>query len=669
MSSGSTPTSPVLGSSPTKASGVSGVRRPNAVLARYGGQFGPTGTAAGPKSPNESPVSLANFMGGKAAGPRLGKLVGDGKSAPPEADMIHENRRVALPGLANPAFQSSTGGRSLASFLGERADAMGNHNPKPQPQVTPTPSAPPSSTLTSSVPMPATSPSPSRSPMLSPSAASSASQPVSSSGPARLPGRETAAARSDSAPPTASLRGLSVSNTVAQRIREAQQRDATAQKEIDSMKVGGSRSTPQSPSVRDRWPPLSQHIDMPARSSSDEPKFAGARSPTKYGNALPGLASRSPLQESPPKSWSTSPMREHAPAEPRQEPVRLPGMGAASSPFRKSPQIQRLQEHEETINPTDAESLEPKQVLEPLTKSRARGPVRRGAPARSTPDQAAEECNKSTTPAAAADERVIAASAQSTAKPVRRTTGKRIHVLISGSGSNLQSLIDATLLDPPAGMPTISGAQISFVLSNRKAAYGLTRAAESNPPIPTKVLALKTWQNRNPGGTREEYDQVLARAVLDGPSEEGQGAPPDLIVLAGFMHIVSEPFLHALGHRTSLPTNTPTIGSRPSKPVPIINLHPALPGAFDGANAIPRAFEAYREGTIEKTGCMVHEVVADVDRGRPIIVREVPILPSYDLDRLETEIHKIEHVIIVQAADLVLKGHLEELDRAGDANQ
>uniref|UniRef100_V5F3J2 phosphoribosylglycinamide formyltransferase 1 n=2 Tax=Kalmanozyma brasiliensis (strain GHG001) TaxID=1365824 RepID=V5F3J2_KALBG len=817
--------SPVLGSSPTKASGVTGVKRANSLLARYGGQYGPTGVAAGPKGATDSPVSLANFMGGRAAGPRLGKLAGDGKSAPPEADLIHENRRVPMPGMVPNT------GRSLASFLEDRADASGNRRAGGSPRSPVTEASTPPSPVKASSPAKysftsaelgrpsnnaastgssamQTPPSPKKayldliekqshaestnspaSPIIprasSPSkfnkfsgadsvtasprlerpaspvkaASFSSSSPftaVSSSTrdsapdnnslhvsrPLAIPNAQSRSYTSEASPerkdaatsplkpeeievpaasgqikvdnglgkgwsrpaeqadaptsqptsrsnsytselsnadrlPTKSLSRLSAQKMVGQRIKEAQMRDVVAQKEADSMQVGSTgRSVPSSPAVRDRWPPAIQTGASPAKPSLDERRSGGSPwSPTKYGNALPGLAGRSPTKETSSSPWQSSPKKNEIVAEPRAEPIRLPGMGGSASPFARF--AENKARTEEAISIPDLSSSantagNTDQVLTPLTKARAKGPVRKAATsdaklAGSSPSAAAQSSLPTTSTATPQSEAKTASVAST--KPPRRTTGKRVHVLVSGSGSNLQSLIDATLLNPPAGIPVIDNAQITFVLSNRKAAYGLTRAAESNPPIPTKVLSLKTWQNRNPGGTREQYDTVLARAVLDGPSAEGAGSPPDLIVLAGFMHIVSEPFLHALGHKTSLPASTPTIGTRPSKAVPIINLHPALPGAFDGANAIPRAFEAYQQGLTDKTGCMVHEVVADVDRGRPIIVREVPILPTYDLDQLEQAIHKIEHVIIVQAADLVLKGHLEQLDRQQAENK
>lgn len=230
-------------------------------------------------------------------------------------------------------------------------------------------------------------------------------------------------------------------------------------------------------------------------------------------------------------------------------------------------------------------------------------------------------------------------------RPQRSTTGKEIVVLISGSGSNLQALIDATCGETPR----IQGAYIGRVLSNRKNAYGLERAKNVEPPIPTLVHSLKTYQNRHPGKTRNDYDLVLAEKVL------GEGRVPDLVVLAGFMHIVSETFLSAMGHTTSLP-EPPAMAKRPDHPVPIINLHPALPGAFDGAHAIERAYEAFQAGEIEHTGVMVHEVVAEVDRGAPILVRPVPIRKGEPLDDLETRMHAVEHDILVEAVADVLSG-------------
>jgi phosphoribosylglycinamide formyltransferase len=232
----------------------------------------------------------------------------------------------------------------------------------------------------------------------------------------------------------------------------------------------------------------------------------------------------------------------------------------------------------------------------------------------------------------------------------------RITVLISGSGSNLQALIDAT------GTDSLPNAAITFVLSSRSNAYGLTRASSQSPPIPTSVCALKTFLNRNLGATRENYDAEVARRVIE--------SKPDLVVLAGWMHILSPQFLEILNGTTEPPpapalpppgnassstshesqaTQTKpadtTLPATPSHtlrfPIPCINLHPALPGAFDGADAIGRAFQAFQDGQIEKTGVMVHRVVAEVDRGEPLVVREIPMKQGETKEELEAKIHQV----------------------------
>lgn len=104
------------------------------------------------------------------------------------------------------------------------------------------------------------------------------------------------------------------------------------------------------------------------------------------------------------------------------------------------------------------------------------------------------------------------------------------------------------------------------------------------------------------------------------------------------MHILSENFLD------------PFIKAN----VRILNLHPALPGEFDGAHAIDRAYEAFKRGLITRTGCMIHEVVKEVDRGQPLLVREVPCQDGDTLEDLEARIHKVEHQIIVEATKQAL---------------
>ncbi|KAG0210657.1 hypothetical protein BGX28_009084 [Mortierella sp. GBA30] len=194
----------------------------------------------------------------------------------------------------------------------------------------------------------------------------------------------------------------------------------------------------------------------------------------------------------------------------------------------------------------------------------------------------------------------------------------RVVVLISGTGSNLQALIDAV------NNGTLK-AEIPLVISNRSKVFGLERAEKAG--IPTKVLALKPYTAA--GKSRSDYDADLAQLIV--------AAKPDLVVLAGFMHILSPAFLDQFPM------------------TPLINLHPALPGQFDGAKAIERAFEAYKKGEIKHTGVMVHRVIQEVDGGEPLLVKEVEIKPEDDLAALQERIHSVEHKLLVQGAALVLE--------------
>lgn len=205
----------------------------------------------------------------------------------------------------------------------------------------------------------------------------------------------------------------------------------------------------------------------------------------------------------------------------------------------------------------------------------------------------------------------------------QKTSLKQLTVLISGSGSNLQALIDATTTGPLKGK-----AQISCVISNRKNAYGLERAEKAG--IPTKVWSLAKSRKQF-GDSREKYDTELARILL----EDGT---PDLIVCAGFMHILSPQFLAPISDANTR----------------IINLHPALPGQFNGAMAIERAYEDFVAGKISKTGIMIHWVIAEVDMGEPILVREIPISQGDSLEDLQNKIHEQEHKAIVEATDKII---------------
>lgn len=186
-------------------------------------------------------------------------------------------------------------------------------------------------------------------------------------------------------------------------------------------------------------------------------------------------------------------------------------------------------------------------------------------------------------------------------------------VMVSGSGSNLQAIIDA--IDDGR-----LAAEIVLVVSNRKAAYGLVRAEKAE--IPTLYSPLKPYTDS--GRSRKEYDTNLAGVI--------RPYTPDLIVLAGWMHILSPAFLEYF-------------------PDKVINLHPALPGQFAGTHAIERAYEAFQAGEIEFSGCMIHYVVPEVDAGPTIDQEQVPIYTGDSLEEFEARMHEAEHRLIVRAID------------------
>ncbi len=193
---------------------------------------------------------------------------------------------------------------------------------------------------------------------------------------------------------------------------------------------------------------------------------------------------------------------------------------------------------------------------------------------------------------------------------------KRLAILISGSGSNLQAIIDATA----AGRLE---AQIAVVVSNRREAYGLVRAERAG--VPALYFPFKPYKDA--GQPRELYDADLGEHVA--------AYAPDLVVLAGWMHVLSSAFLDRFPGR-------------------VLNLHPALPGQFAGTHAIQRAYEAFQRGEIDHTGVMVHWVVPEVDAGPVLACAAVPIQAGDSLDDLEARIHATEHRLLVDAIQAAL---------------
>lgn len=192
-------------------------------------------------------------------------------------------------------------------------------------------------------------------------------------------------------------------------------------------------------------------------------------------------------------------------------------------------------------------------------------------------------------------------------------------VLVSGSGTNLQAIIDA------CASGVLPDTRVAVVVSNRREAYALERARQHG--IPTIYHPLAPY--RKTGRTREQYDTDLV--------EKLRPYDIDLVVQAGWMHILSMAFLKHYPGR-------------------VLNIHPALPGAFPGMHGIQEAYEAFRRGEVSHTGVMVHLVPDEgVDVGPVIVEETVPICPADTLDDLEARVHAVEHRIYVEAIRRVLK--------------
>lgn len=190
-------------------------------------------------------------------------------------------------------------------------------------------------------------------------------------------------------------------------------------------------------------------------------------------------------------------------------------------------------------------------------------------------------------------------------------------MLISGRGTNLQSIIDAIeerRLD----------AEIRIVISNRKDAYGLVRAGEHH--IPTEVVEHQKFP------TREAFEQRLIEIL------ESRGV--ELVILAGFMRLLSPLFVRAFPNR-------------------IMNIHPGLLPAFPGLHAQRRA----AEHGVRFSGCTVHFVNEECDQGPIIIQAVVPVFPDDTEETLSARILKQEHRIYPRAIQLYAESRLRVVGR------
>ena len=185
---------------------------------------------------------------------------------------------------------------------------------------------------------------------------------------------------------------------------------------------------------------------------------------------------------------------------------------------------------------------------------------------------------------------------------------KRIVILISGRGSNMQALLEAKL-----------DAQIVAVISNNPSARGLQFARSAG--VETKLVNHRDYADRT------SFDKALGDTIA--------AYSPDLIVLAGFMRILTEQFIKRFSGR-------------------ILNIHPSLLPAFSGLDTHRRALD---EG-VKLHGCTVHFVTPALDHGPIVIQAAVPVLPDDDEERLAARVLQQEHVVYPQAIRWFLEGRL-----------
>lgn len=185
----------------------------------------------------------------------------------------------------------------------------------------------------------------------------------------------------------------------------------------------------------------------------------------------------------------------------------------------------------------------------------------------------------------------------------------KLVVLASGSGTNLQAILDT--------LHGREGIEVVGVGSDKPGARALKRASDTG--VETAVFPRDDYTGR------EARDAAMAAWI--------EGRDADLVVLAGYMQLLSPAFVGRFRNR-------------------IVNIHPALLPAFPGLDAIGQALEA----GVETTGVTVHFVDEGVDTGPTILQREVPVPPDRDRARLEQAIHAVEHELYPEAIRMIARG-------------
>ncbi len=195
----------------------------------------------------------------------------------------------------------------------------------------------------------------------------------------------------------------------------------------------------------------------------------------------------------------------------------------------------------------------------------------------------------------------------------------KIAVLLSGSGTNLQALID----DIAAG--TLD-AEIVKVVASRPDAYGIERAKAAGIPVLVMNKALYV-----------DAEAADTQIVVD-----VQAAGAEYIIMAGYMRKVTPVMLRAFPNR-------------------VLNLHPALLPSFKGAHAIRDAFEA----GVKVTGVTVHFANEDYDKGPIVAQRAIEVAEDDTLESLEEKIHAVEHSLYPQAVQLIAEGRVSVDEETG----